>query len=204
MSAGAPQPSPSRATADEPSLTIDLIGNGGGSANFPIAQVDCPTIVHPPKCSPSTARLRPTRRRRSHCRWSLVDAPSGFENDLFDPEGGEDTPPASDAASLLVDLAGDYEVQFRCRTKTSPSAPSVCRFAAVPENAIHVELFWDEVAADLDLHFAQEGYELFQSPGDVNWCNPSEWEARPRPSSVPQARRRRRSGARKHLPAEPS
>lgn len=163
---------------DEPSLTIDLIGNGGGSANYPIAEVDCPTIVQPPEVLTfdGSASSDPAGSALTY-QWSLVDAPSGFENDLFDPEAGEDTAPTSDAASLLVDLAGDYEVQLQVQNEDEVlSAPSVCRFAAVPENAIHVELFWDEVAADLDLHFAQEGYELFQSPGDVNWCNPNpEW-----------------------------
>lgn len=163
---------------DEPSLTIDLIGNGGGSANYPEALVDCPVAVQPPQVLTfdGSGSTDPAGGSLSYL-WTLVDAPNGFENQLFDPDAGEDTAPVADQANLLVDLAGDYEVQLQVQNEEEVlSAPAVCRFAAVPENAIHVELVWDEVAADLDLHLAQEGFELFQTPGDVSWCNPNpEW-----------------------------
>ena len=122
----------------------------------------------------------------------LVGAPSGFENDLFDPGVvGQRRRRMPQAFSSTWPVT---KVQLQVRTATRTGAPSVSQVAAVPENAIHVELFWDEVAADLDLHFAQEGYELFQSPGDVNWCNPNpEWKLdRDRRQSVPRTRRRRR------------
>lgn len=163
---------------DEPSLTIDLIGNGGGSANYPEAQIDCPVVAYPPQdvVFDGSGSSDPSGSALAY-QWSLVDAPAGFENTLYDPVLADGSAPAADAAGLFVDLAGDYEIQLQVQNADEVlSAPATCRFAAVPENAIHVELVWDETAADLDLHLAQEGYELFQTPGDVSWCNVNpEW-----------------------------
>ncbi len=161
---------------DEPAVTITLIGNGGGSANYPEAIIDCPVVVYPPvnvdldgsgSSDPGGSALT--------YLWTVADAPAGFENDLTDTTTGEALTEdfgASTSASVAVDLAGEYEVQLQVQNDDGVvSAPAVCRFSSVPENAVHVELVWDETDADLDLHLAQEGYELFQTPGDVSWCN---------------------------------
>lgn len=165
---------------DEPSVEIALIGNGGGAANYPEALIDCPTVVYPPSTVSfdGSGSTDPAGGTLEYL-WDLTDAPAGFESSLYDTTGGEGTVPVSESSSLFVDLAGDYEVQLRVRNEDEVlSAPAVCRFAAVPENAIHVELVWDETDADLDLHLAQEGYEMYQVPGDVNWCNENpDWGA---------------------------
>jgi len=163
---------------DEPTVTVDLIGNGGGASAYPEADIVCPTIVYPPQTVTfdGSASTDPSGQTIEYL-WDLVDAPAGFENSLYEASSGEGSAPVTDASSLFVDLAGDYEVQLRVRNEDEVlSAPAVCRFSAVPENAIHVELVWDEAHADLDLHLAQEGYELYQTPGDVSWCNVNpEW-----------------------------
>ena len=163
---------------DEPAVSVELIGNGGGAANYPEADIVCPTVVYPPETITfdGSASSDPAGQALDF-EWDLASAPAGFENDLYDPEGGVGSVPVGDSSNLFVDLAGEYEVQLRVRNEDEVlSAPAVCRFSAVPENAIHVELVWDEINADLDLHLAQEGYELFQSPGDVSFCNENpEW-----------------------------
>ena len=163
---------------DEAAVNVELTGNGGGATNYPEADIDCPTVVYPPQTITfdASGSTDPAGQALDYI-WDLSSAPAGYENSLYDTVDGEGSVPLADSASMFVDLAGDYEVQLRVRNEDEvQSAPAVCRFAAVPENALHVELVWDEVNADLDLHLAQEGYELFQDPGDVSWCNENpEW-----------------------------
>ena len=57
-----------------------------------------------------------------------------------------------------VDVAGDYEVQLRVTNDVGlTSAPAICRFESIPANQVHIELYWDEADADLDLHLVARG-----------------------------------------------
>jgi len=158
---------------DEGTVFVELIANGGGAVDYPEADIDCPSVVNPTTAVSfnGSGSSDPGGSSLIYL-WDLVEAPEGFENELYDDTIGDPSVPLSDQAGLIVDLAGDYEVQLRVRNEDDViSAPASCRFTSVPENALLVELVWDETDADLDLHLAQEGYELFQVPGDVSYCN---------------------------------
>lgn len=174
---------------DEGTVFVELIGNGGGAVDYPEADIDCPSVVNPPGdiSFDGSGSSDPGGSSLDYL-WDLVDAPAGFENELYDDTVGDPSVPLSDAAGLFVDLAGDYEVQLRVRNEDEViSAPSSCRFTAVPENELLIELVWDEPDADLDLHLAQEGYELFQVPGDVSYCNDNpEWGSSSSTTDNPQ------------------
>lgn len=160
---------------DEPTVEIALEGNGGGATVYPEAHIDCPGVVYPPAdiLLDGSGSFDPGGSALTYM-WDLVEVPTGSATALYDPATGSPSVPTEETAALLADLAGDYEVQLRVRNDSDViSAPAVCRFSAVPENKVHVELVWDETNADLDLHLAEEGYELYQTPGDANWCNPN-------------------------------
>ena len=163
---------------DEGTVFVELIGNGGGAVDYPEADIECPGTVNPPLdvLFDGSGSSDPGGSSLTYL-WDLVSAPEGYENELYDADAGDPSVPLSAEAGLYVDLAGDYEVQLRVRNESEVlSAPSSCRFSAVPANQLRVELVWDDPDADLDLHLAQEGYELFDVPGDVSYCNPNpEW-----------------------------
>jgi len=132
---------------DEATVSVELVGNGGGVANYPEAEITCPSVVYPPQTVTfdGAASSDPAGQALDFI-WDLVEVPAGFENALYDSASGEGSAAVGESSSLFVDLAGDYEVQLRVRNEDEVlSAPATCRFAAVPENAIHVELVWDEV-----------------------------------------------------------
>lgn len=160
---------------DEPAVELTVEGNGGGVFVYPEADIDCPGVAFPGDelLFDGSASVDPEGETITYI-WNLVDVPDGSETTLYDGTLGAPAAPVSETAGLLADLSGEYEVHLRVENESGIlSAPAVCRVSVVPENAIHVELVWDEQAADLDLHLAQEGYELFQSPGDVSYCNPN-------------------------------
>ncbi len=149
---------------------ISLSGNGGTELVYPEAVIDCPSDTNPPTTVSldGSASVDPVGGGLTY-HWFLVEAPEGSNGLLFDAD--------QPVSSLLVDVAGDWEVQLQVEDSTGiRSAPATCHFEAVPENLIHVELVWDSDEADMDLHLAQAGYSLFEAGGDVSWCNESpEW-----------------------------
>jgi hypothetical protein len=152
---------------DEPEVAVELVGNGGSEFEYPNAVIDCPTEVRPLSTVPldGSASNDPMGGALTYL-WTLTDRPDGAAGTL--------TGLASPEAELSVDISGEWEVQLRVTSEVGlTSAPAICRFDAVPENQVHVELYWDAPDADLDLHLVERGYTFYQSPGDCNWCNPS-------------------------------
>lgn len=151
---------------DEPSTTVLLLGNGGSEIEYPVAAIDCPGTTAPPA-------------------WADLDASGSYDPEGFDPLSYawtlDTTPPGSqglmtntvgDHTSVFTDAAGDYLVKLVVQNAIgTTSAPTACVLHAIPLDNVHVELTWDTPRADLDLHVLEDGAELFENPGDCNWCN---------------------------------
>ena len=99
-------------------------------------------------------------------RWSLTNRPAGSAAAL--------NAPAAARASLRLDVPGVYSVLLTAIDSTGlPSfAPSRLDIQAAAAQNLVVELVWDQIPPDLDLHFLQTGAGL-NSPGDCNWANPN-------------------------------
>lgn len=147
---------------DEPETVITLVGNGGGTFEYPVAVVDCPGSAVPRE---------------------TVNVGGG---DSFDPNGYEPltyiwtatgpyeeislTPFGTDV-SVQLDLAGEYRVALQVQNSIGLlSAPTVCRIDAIPDEEFHVELVWKDVN-DLDLHVLNGSGVLFDDVNDCNYCN---------------------------------
>jgi len=97
--------------------------------------------------------------------WSLVTRPDGSAAAL--------STPAAAQSSLRLDVPGVYSVLLTAIDSTGLPSFKPARLdirAAATQNLI-VELVWDQIPPDLDLHFLQTGAAL-NSPGDCFWDNP--------------------------------
>lgn len=151
---------------DEGSVTVTLLGNGGGDYDYPVARIDCPDGAEPPEWLrlDGTGSEDPSGGTLTYA-WSLSDRPTGSQAKL-DPDD-------ESSVELYADIAGNYEVQLVVTNEIGvPSAPARCVIAAIPKDALHVELTWDGGTSDLDLHLAEDGASLFDSPDDACFCNP--------------------------------
>lgn len=147
---------------DEPDTLITLVGNGGGTYEYPVAVLDCPTSAVPRE----TVLVR--------------------GGDSYDPNGWEPltylwtaTGPYEEVAtteigadlSVQLDLAGEYRIALQVENKIGLlSSPTVCRIDAIPDEEFHVELVWTDVN-DLDLHVLNGAGVLFDAVNDCNYCN---------------------------------
>lgn len=97
--------------------------------------------------------------------WSLAASPVGSSAALANPTAAQ--------ASLLLDMPGIYSVLLTAIDSTElPSfVPARLDIRATPAQDLVVELLWDQIPPDLDLHFLQSGAQL-QSAGDCYWANP--------------------------------
>ncbi len=152
---------------DEPTVSLTLVGNGGGDFEYPVALINGPATATP--------------------RTSItLDA-----SDSYDPLGYEPLTyhwtvlgPYDNVSALEVgtnlevqlDLAGEYRVTLQVEnTNGILSAPDVYTVTAVPVEELHVELIWGD-APDLDLHLLTSAGAFFTDPYDCNFCNPNpEW-----------------------------
>jgi len=156
---------------DEPELVVDLLGNGGGDFEYPVAVIDCPLnvfITGPEYVTlDGSASSDPDGQALTYT-WELVRAPDGSSSELSLIDTEQDSVP------VFIDLAGVYEVQLTVTNEQdTPSVPTKCEMVAIPEDNIRVELIWDGPTSDLDLHLGEtRDVELFD-PGDANWCNES-------------------------------
>lgn len=157
---------------DEPVVTVLLIGNGGGpDLDPPVAVIDpCPAVVQ--LTGPETVHLSgassydPGELYPLRYQWSVTRRPDGSDVDVpLDPDDARD-------ADLYVDVAGPWEASLVVWNLLDvPSARTVCAFDALPDDDLHVELSWDTPTADVDLHLLRGGAELFDVPGDCDYCN---------------------------------
>jgi hypothetical protein len=154
---------------DEPELQVTLLGNGGGTYEYPIASINCPTDADPPEFLQlnGTASYDPLDPEALLAyEWWVSESPVGSTSYI--------EPATSATTSMWVDLAGSYEVQLAVTNELGVrSAPARCEIDAVPPDLIHVELLWNTPNADLDLHLRQDGFALFDEPEDCSYCNPS-------------------------------
>lgn len=151
---------------DEPEVTVTLLGNGGGDFDYPTAVIDCEATVRPRALVYLDGRASsdPNGLALSYA-WTIEALPAGSAVEkLVDA-----TQPV---AQLTTDIAGEYTVGLVVTNSDGvSSAQRQCRMDAVPEEELHVELAWNTTRSDLDLHVLLEGSELFDVPGDCNYCN---------------------------------
>lgn len=152
---------------DEPELTVQLLGNGGGDYQYPVAVIDCPSDIAPPETRivDGSDSYEPNGLEIVEYIWNLGRVPSGASAEMTDTVG--------DSAEVYFDIAGSYEVTLQVVNELGvKSAPAECDIEAIPEDAIHVELLWNTNNADMDLHMLNnEETDLFDSPDDVCFCN---------------------------------
>lgn len=150
---------------DENPVEIELIGNGGGALDYPVAVLDCPTGVEPRTSFTldASGSTDPSGLTPLTYTWSLATTPDGSAATLSATDS---------AADIYVDLAGDYTISVSVtNTAGVSSAPAKCNLEVAPADDIHVELVWDTENSDLDLHLADDAAELYAVPGDVSLCN---------------------------------
>ncbi len=149
---------------DEATAEVILLGNGGGDFDYPVAVID----------GPSTTEPRQTVNISGINSYDPDGDPiAEYEWKLVPPEGSAATLTALNSASYLpTDIAGVYTVQLRVKSNEDVwSAPAILEIDAIPQELLHVELFWDGSGADLDLHVAQNNGGMFVLPDDCNYCN---------------------------------
>lgn len=150
---------------DENPYEICLEGNGGGSGNYPIAEVVCPDDTTPMSTVSfdGSGSYDPGDSEPLTYDWALSRTPDGSSAVLT----GSDT-----TAELYMDIAGDYTVSLTVTNSLGvPSAPYECEVSAVPTEDVRVELVWNTDDSDLDLHLAEDAADLYAVPGDVSYCN---------------------------------
>lgn len=96
--------------------------------------------------------------------WSLAQRPAGSSAALTAPDTATPT--------LKTDAPGIYSVQLTVTDSTGlPSfAPARLDIRSTPAEKLVVQLIWDRLEPDLDLHFLQQGAAL-DSAGDCSWSN---------------------------------
>lgn len=157
---------------DEPEVTLVLLGNGGADYEYPVAVIDCPGPVDPPRFVnlDGSDSYDPLGLTPLSYTWTLVERPTDpFGEPISD---GYLSSFAGPTTTLFADAVGTYVVDLAVTNAIGTrSAPTRCVVEAIPDELIVVELTWDTERADLDLHLAESGTELFDR-GDATWCNP--------------------------------
>lgn len=150
----------------EPSVTLTLLGNGGGDFAYPEADIVCPDTIVPRQSVALDGRgsTEPAGLPLTYA-WTLEDKPDGSAVDgLLDS--------TLDVASFTPDLAGEYTVGLVVQNPSGvASAKRICRMNAIPKEDLHVELVWNTSSADLDLHLIANEGELYSTPDDCTWCD---------------------------------
>jgi hypothetical protein len=97
-------------------------------------------------------------------QWSVIQRPTDSVAQISNSAVARPT--------FFVDLAGLYKFQLDVFNEngTQSCAPATVDLSAVPGEAIHVQLVWDE-AVDLDLHFKQRDGSWENQNDDVYYLN---------------------------------
>lgn len=164
---------------DEPTVTGVLLGNGGGDYDYPVAVIDCPAQIDPPRLVTLTGydSYDPAGLVPLQYTWTLTSKPTNPAGDSISSAFLSSF--AGPTTVLSTDAVGVYEVTLQVtNTADTRSAPTTCVIEAIPDEELVVELTWDTPNADIDLHLALADTPLFDQPGDACWCNPSpDWSA---------------------------
>lgn len=154
---------------DEPAVQVILLGNGGGDFEYPVANIDAVLSSVPLEVIDldGTGSYDPDDRLLTYL-WSLSDRPDGSTTDISGPTGS--------MAELFLDLAGRYEVQLVVTNDLEvASSPAKHTITVIPDDNLHIEMFWDTPSSDIDLHLAHGTGDLF-SDDECNYCNQApEW-----------------------------
>ncbi len=156
---------------EEETVTIELMGNGGGDAAYPVASIECPEDIDPPVeiTLDGSGSIDPNGESLSY-EWSVITQPIGSSSNL-----GNNT---DSNLNYYVDVAGNYQINLTVENQSGfRSSPAECLFYAEPPSDIHIELSWSDPHADLDLHLLKDdpmGFFSFET--DCCWCNSNpEW-----------------------------
>ncbi|MEL6349238.1 MAG: choice-of-anchor D domain-containing protein [Myxococcota bacterium] len=101
-------------------------------------------------------------------RWTLVERPDGSVAELPESNGLLNQP---NLEGFVPDLAGNYIAELVVVNEMGEaSAPCRAILEAVPDQNLWIELFWDQVNDDMDLHLLRPGGEL-RTDGDCYYDN---------------------------------
>jgi hypothetical protein len=122
---------------DESELTINFIGNGGGEAGYPVAEIDCPSGVESPTdLYLSGAGSSDPSGQLLQYEWTIERLPASSQAALSTPTDSQ--------TNINVDVAGDYKINLRVQNLDGISSPPAeCLFYAQPPADIHIELSWE-------------------------------------------------------------
>lgn len=149
---------------DEPTTRVNLLGNGGGDFEYPVAIIEGPTTSDPRETITleGGSSYDPGGYEPLTYHWTVT----GPYPSITATESGSDL-------YLQLDLAGTYRVALQVEnTQGVLSPPDVHNVEVVPVDDLHVELIWDDLA-DIDLHLLTSEGEFFNDPYDTNYCNPN-------------------------------
>ena len=151
---------------DEPSISIDFIGNGGGEFSYPEAILTCPSefALFDTVIFDGSTSSDPNGQFIDY-HWNLLEGPVDSSSELQ----AEIT---DSSAELYLDVAGDYHVGLIVENTVGvPSAQAECFLEVKPTSDIYVTLSWNDTQADFDLHMMTQEDGFFQFDSDCCWCN---------------------------------
>lgn len=99
-------------------------------------------------------------------RWTLRSRPEGSAAAIVNS--------AIVTTQLTLDVAGIYTVALAVTDSTGLESlsPATLQIQALPPNALLIELSWDQLRPDLDLHLLQTPTDQLGGTGDCGWTNP--------------------------------
>lgn len=104
-------------------------------------------------------------------KWTVVSKPAGSTVTLL-------LQSTKAKPRFFIDIAGTYELKLTVQNtgRRWDPTPDHMIINAVPDKRFYVQLTWN-AASDLDLHFLRTGADIFDRPGDCNFCSKTgnEW-----------------------------
>ncbi len=157
---------------DEPETRINLIGNGGGDFEYPVALIDpCPDTVE--IVGPQVVRFLggssydPAEMDPLTYTWQTTRVPLGSATNVLAVRS------ELSQIDIPVDVAGEYDVTLIVHNDLdTPSPVALCSMNVIPADDIRVELSWSGPSADLDLHLLRDAdAEMWDPDDDMHYCN---------------------------------
>ena len=155
--------------ADEPEVSVELIGGDGGpDTSYPLAVISADDEVNPPELvaldgSGSSDPADEDDEYDLVYSWSIADQPLHSFASISDP--------TATSPFLDIDVAGDYTVQLIVTDFLGvTSAPTQHTVRARPVEDLYIALTWDKSNADMDLHVVPNG-GFFWGADDLSFCH---------------------------------